>query len=337
MSDAAVMSQRLAAFLSAEDSTFAGCEVADYQPIVGGISRMMARFTVKCDGRVEQFVLRADPPGGGAILETDRGAEWALIRHLVDTGGLSLPAARYFDRDGSALGTPAIIMEAIEGTSLVSAARAVDLAGQCGLGLQLADLVATVHQASVTDLPNHLARPSSWDTYLDGRIAEWAAVERSHKAPDPFMRYVGAWLDTHRPPAAPLTLVHGDFQIANVMVDGGGALSLVDWELGHIGDPREDLGWFRLVGATTPPDLIGVDEASFLARYRELTGLSDEIVNPGTVAYFTILGSAQVFSGILGQAALLAEGKVRSTAIAYTVLVQSFIHGVWLGALSALG
>ncbi len=39
------------------------------------------------------------------------------------------------------------------------------------------------------------------------------------------------------------TLVHGDFRMGNLMVDGERVTGVLDWELAHIGDPVEDLGW----------------------------------------------------------------------------------------------
>jgi aminoglycoside phosphotransferase (APT) family kinase protein len=52
------------------------------------------------------------------------------------------------------------------------------------------------------------------------------------------------WLDEHRPPApGRTTVVHGDFRLGNVIVDASGLGAVIDWELAHLGDPIEDLGW----------------------------------------------------------------------------------------------
>ena len=116
------------------------------------------------------------------------------------------------------------------------------------------------------------------------------------------MRVVAAWLDANRPPEAPLTLVHGDLQAPNILLqEDTGDFHLLDWELSRIGDPREDLGWWALAGKSQPPDLIDANPDAFYARYREQTGLSEEIVNPATVAYFTVLGSLAVFDCVLGR------------------------------------
>ena len=38
-------------------------------------------------------------------------------------------------------------------------------------------------------------------------------------------------------------LVHGDFRNGNLIVGEQGLVAVLDWELAHLGDPMEDLGW----------------------------------------------------------------------------------------------
>ena len=111
----------------------------------------------------------------------------------------------------------------------------------------------------------------------------------------------------------PLGLVHGDFQVANVLLGNDGNDVLVDWELAHIGDPREDLGWCMMASVTQPPDVVGADEEAFYARYREISGLSEEQVNPTTTDYFLLLASATVFVSV-HRAARRARPRARPPA-----------------------
>ena len=39
------------------------------------------------------------------------------------------------------------------------------------------------------------------------------------------------------------TLVHGDFRHGNLLISPDGVEAALDWELTHIGDPLEDIGW----------------------------------------------------------------------------------------------
>ncbi len=64
--------------------------------------------------------------------------------------------------------------------------------------------------------------------------------------PHPAIELGLRWLETNRPPPttpAP-TVVHGDFRTGNLLVTPQGLSAVLDWELVHLGDPLEDLGWF---------------------------------------------------------------------------------------------
>ena len=37
--------------------------------------------------------------------------------------------------------------------------------------------------------------------------------------------------------------MHGDFRLGNLIVGPDGVRAVLDWELAHLGDPLEDLGW----------------------------------------------------------------------------------------------
>ena len=41
-------------------------------------------------------------------------------------------------------------------------------------------------------------------------------------------------------------MVHGDYRIGNFLELDGRISAILDWELVHLGDPMEDLGWICL-------------------------------------------------------------------------------------------
>lgn len=61
--------------------------------------------------------------------------------------------------------------------------------------------------------------------------------------PSPAFELGLRWLDDHRPQVTGRSLVHGDFRLGNLLIDDDGLASVLDWELAHLGDPMEDLGW----------------------------------------------------------------------------------------------
>ena len=61
--------------------------------------------------------------------------------------------------------------------------------------------------------------------------------------PHPVLELVRNWLIDHRPTPGRAAVVHGDFRLGNLIVGTTGLNAVIDWELAHIGDPMEDLGW----------------------------------------------------------------------------------------------
>lgn len=328
------MPDRLGRFLAARHNGRAAV-VEQYTPLTGGYSRLMAKADVRWDdGTVETLVLRGDPPAGESMLHTDRDVEWEVLQGLTYLGAVPMPAARYYDPDGEHLGTKCIVLECSPGPSLHAALQ--------GAGDPLAhrdpfiDSLAAVHAVPLDALPDCLPRPASWDAYLDERIGLWAEAEGALAEANPIMRYVGAWLAAHRPPPMDLVLCHGDYQTANAMLHPEAGVQLIDWEFAHIGDPREDLGWYVVVSASSPPSLYAPDPAAFLARYRERTGTDEIHVNEATVGYFSMVAMVKVFSGIVLGASAMARGANASLMTTYNLNAIAVGHLNCLDACSAL-
>jgi aminoglycoside phosphotransferase (APT) family kinase protein len=95
--------------------------------------------------------------------------------------------------------------------------------------------------------------------------------------PHPAFELAFRWLETHRPPSTrgPV-VVHGDFRLGNVIVDDDGLAAVIDWELAHLGDPVEDLGWLCVPAWRfgSPLPVAGVADRDVLVRaYAEESGV----------------------------------------------------------------
>lgn len=326
------MPERLVAFLESQGAT--DVAVNSYTPMTGGYSRLMARFDAAftLGGEREEgvFVLRGDPLPGQAIIETDRRIEFDTITAIADL--LPTPAARFLDADGAHCDTPALVLEFSEATSTLPW---IEANGTGELPLRLAELAGAIHTVPIERLPASLPRPASGDA-MGEQIAKWRASALAHVEDLPIFRYVAAWLDAHRPPPVPLGLVHHDFSTANMLVAGDGSLVVIDWELATIGDPREDLGYFKAYAQAAPPDLIDLDSDGFCARYREITGYTEEQVNPAVMTYFLVLGVIGVVDQLRASGAAMARGETSSTNIAFNMDNILFGQAAWMAATAAL-
>ena len=100
-----------------------------------------------------------------------------------DAGTIPLPKPLWFDQQGDELGTPSIVMEMINGQSLVSVARQRDDSEHLAMALSMCDVGASIHGFDVSALPDHIEVPTSWDDYIEARPGARTNVDSN-----PFMR-----------------------------------------------------------------------------------------------------------------------------------------------------
>jgi aminoglycoside phosphotransferase (APT) family kinase protein len=128
-----------------------------------------------------------------------------------------------------------------------------------------------------------IAAIDRWESELDEIGEPLPAVEAGLR-----------WLRANMPSAGDTTLVHGDFRMGNFLVDDTGLRAILDWELSHLGDPAEDIGWLCLRSWRFGNDdrrvagLCGLDE--FLNAYERFGGARPD---PERVAYWEVFGNVK--------------------------------------------
>jgi aminoglycoside phosphotransferase (APT) family kinase protein len=125
------------------------------------------------------------------------------------------------------------------------------------------------------------------------------------------------WLDANRPaPGGRTVIVHGDFRLGNIIVNHDGLAAVIDWELAHIGDPMEDLGWLCVkawrFGSTPPVAGIGKYRELF-DGYEQASGLT---VDPDVVQWWQMLGTLKWGIMCIMQAMAHFTGLERSHELA---------------------
>ena len=211
--------------------------------IPGGASRETWRFDAVLQDERRPLILRRDP--GGSLIETERRVEFAALQTVQ--GLLPAPEPLVLE-EGDALGHPFFIMARVD-SGVVPSPFAPDPyaphAAEIGhaffhhLGRLAALDPAGTPLASVTPSP---APADCWRVALD----HWAAViDADEQHPQPIVRAAIRRLRANPPPPpARVAVVHGDYRSGNFLHDGAGRLlAILDWEMAHLGDPLEDLGW----------------------------------------------------------------------------------------------
>jgi aminoglycoside phosphotransferase (APT) family kinase protein len=74
-------------------------------------------------------------------------------------------------------------------------------------------------------------------------LARTFANYRRFGVDSPVFDLAFAWLKERVTDRPADTLVHGDFRSGNFLVAPAGLVAVLDWELAHLGDGHEDLGW----------------------------------------------------------------------------------------------
>jgi aminoglycoside phosphotransferase (APT) family kinase protein len=233
----------------------------------------------------EPLIVRRDPLGG--LLETDRATEFAVLQALA-TSAVPAPAARWLDATGEELGRPSLVMRREPGDCdyfVLNGDR--PLAERVELAGRLCDLLASVHAVDWRGcgLGELFADPGPEAARHE--VDAWEAILRRDQCePLPELAVAAAWLRDHAPRSARTVLVHGDFKPGNVLLEAGEVTALLDWELAHLGDPMEDLGWVTQPLRTDEHLIPGAwERADLFDRYREASGTD---VDEAGVAWWNV-------------------------------------------------
>ncbi len=280
---------QLEAFLTAQLGADAHARVGAVTRIGTGRSRENWLFeaTWRLDGteRSEPLIARRDPLGG--LLETDRSTEFAVLRAL-DTTDVPAPKARWLDPTGEALGRPTLVMRREPGDCDYFVlngdrplAERVDLARRC------IELWATVHAVDwqACGLGEVLHDPGPEAARYE--LAAWEAIlRRDQLEPWPELELAFRWLGERAPRSDDTVVVHGDLKAGNLLLDGDRIVALLDWELVHLGDRHEDLGWITQPLRTREHLIPGAFEREDLLRTYELA--SGRPVDRDAVAWWNV-------------------------------------------------
>ena len=97
-------------------------------------------------------------------------------------------------------------------------------------------------------------------------------------------------------------MVHGDFRTGNFIAGPDGIRAVLDWEIAHVGDPVEDLGYLCMrtwrFGGAAPVGGFG-QRAELYAAYEVASGFA---VDPQQVRFWEVLGSMRWAFGCVRRA-----------------------------------
>jgi aminoglycoside phosphotransferase (APT) family kinase protein len=259
----------------------------DLTRIPGGASRE----TWLAEGEGGRWVLRRDPKGTVSLVPL--AEEFALISRAAEAGA-PVPTPLAFEPDGGRFGSPGLLMAHVEGTSVAPRIlrKPEYEAARAALTEQLGEALARIHAIDPATLDGLLPRTQA-DPALD-QISEWEHQLDEIGEPEPAVELGLRWLRANAPEPAEPRLVHGDFRLGNFIVDEGGLAAVIDWELAHLGDPAEDIGWLCIrswrFGNDDRP-VAGVGDLDEFATAYEASGGAP--VDRDRVRYWEVFGNVK--------------------------------------------
>jgi hypothetical protein len=211
--------------------------------------------------------------------------------------------------DGAALGAGSIVMDYVEGETIprrilrdetLAGVRA-QLAARCGA------ILAAIHRIPPFEVPG-----------LPGGdpLEQLRGIVDRLGQPHPAFELAFRWLGENRPPRTAQGVVHGDFRNGNLIIGPDGVRAVLDWELAHLGDPLEDLGWLCVkawrFGSPLPVGGFGsVDQ--LVDAYEEAGGTA---VDRTALHWWEVLGTLRWGVICIVQTVTHLSGAVRSVELA---------------------
>ena len=216
-----------------------GRAAACVERLSAGATQEIWRFDLLKGGGAIPLILRR-APGGDRITETAVGLETeARLMAAAAVVGVPVPPVRWVLEPEDHLGH-GFIMDFVEGETLGGRiARGEPLAqARTFLARQCGEILARIHTINPDDFPT-LARVTPAEN-----VARYREIYDATAWPRPVFELAFRWLTDHCPPRPEHPrLVHGDFRNGNLMIGPEGVRAVLDWEIAHVADPMEDLGW----------------------------------------------------------------------------------------------
>lgn len=214
---------------------------------IGGVTHVVQRQRAGAvhDMAIEAAILRAAQAEGVPVP--------TLVAHVVDDAGVSSLVTRFIAGE-------TIARKILRDDRFADARRR--------LAADLGRALARVHRIRPESVPGL--------TFVDPLQSYRERLDELGQ-PHPAFELAFRWLEDHRPPGTrEPVVVHGDFRLGNVIVDDDGLAAVIDWELAHLGDPVEDLGWLCVPAWRfgSPMPVAGVaDREVLLHAYAEESGI----------------------------------------------------------------
>jgi len=203
-------------------------------PLTGGASADINRIILENN---KELIVRRSLTKEQSVMAVPKKLE-AKIQRIVRSNGAPVPEIIFEFSEDEDIGE-GYVMEAIPGETIPRKILRDDKYKNVRnkLSFEIGRSLATIHQTKLdelTDLDSVTFEESLKKLYL---------VYSSFEQPQPVFELAFKWLETQELTKYDVLLVHGEFRFVNFIVSESNLEAIIDWELAHIGNQIEDIGW----------------------------------------------------------------------------------------------
>ena len=288
---AAIAQADVEAFIRSQEGDYADASIIAWRPLAGGFSKQTILFDLATARHGKQsFALRGD--GATKVLGL-RGQEIPREYHLLryaHAGGVRCAEPMWLNGSGP---RPYFISRQSPGRNIGDGIQSNDNVPD-SVAISLGETMAKIHLLKID--PSH---PDIRASHLaaDGPLTrheaqkrffeEWVAVWQRNGAKSPIAARAIRWIFDNLPDEdVPATLVHCDCGFNNLLIEDGRISAVLDWEISHLGDPAEDIGWimFQIKNEDT--------RKKFLQAYRDAGGIAE--VDAFRLKFYEVVASMKM-------------------------------------------
>lgn len=231
----------------------ASVSIENLKRLTGGASRETWSFDAlfAADGKPQSrgLVLRFGTSSYGDVLGASGEAEYELYKTISNSDSLPIPKPLIYIADTTFLGADFFLIERIDhcetSPALLFSDAYRDVARKTVLDIFRLGGKLSLFQWQGTRLEEIFEVPEPnqvWSRQLQywRQVISDCAID-----PQPLVNYLINWL-AQNPPAPPerIAVLSGDYRLGNFLYNSDGEVKgWLDWEMGHLGDPMEDLTW----------------------------------------------------------------------------------------------
>ncbi len=292
-----------------------------FAQIAGGNSNLTFLVT---GANHAKAVLRRPPTGMVLKGAHDMGREARVISALDNTP-VPVPTVLGSCQNNDVTGAPFYVMDHVDGTVVDHRDVAERFAPEvrAHAAWSLVESLAAIHAVPVDEVGlSDFGRPEGYVTrQLEGWNRRYA---KTSQVDAPAIDEAYRLLTAKMPPQQAATIAHGDYRLANTIIDNHGTIAAVlDWELSTLGDPLADVGllmaYYDPDPAMIPPEVNPTSADGFppvddlVARYAELSPLDVSNVDYYVAFSYYRLGCivagvhARYLGGVMGREATETE------------------------------